>query len=146
MPEIKEILQEYVATANNPEYKSDFEVINSKFPELSQYDKGLLQEYVATANNPEYKSDFNVINSKFPELFTVKKKETTQVGGQTLKPGTSNISQSNYNLDLKLPSIPVNPNNKALEGLGKPFKPEIALKSAKDEQKFIAAKNPIQTK
>jgi len=83
--------------------------------------------------------------SSFLNSQPVKKKETTQVGGQTSKPGTSNISQSNYNLDLKLPSIPVNPNNKALEGLGKPFKPEIALKSAKDEQEFIAAKNPIQT-
>ena len=72
--DIKKILEEYVATANNPEYKSDFTTINSKFPELKGYDPKLLEEYVATANNEEYKSDFNIINSKFPELFDEKKK------------------------------------------------------------------------
>lgn len=77
MPEIKDLLEEYVATANNPEYNSDWGKINQKFPELKDYDPDLLQEYVATANNPEYKSDFNSINAKFPELFAEKKKPTS---------------------------------------------------------------------
>jgi hypothetical protein len=80
MAEVKDILQEYVATANNPQYKSDWNIINSKFPELKGYDTKLLQEYVATANNPQYKSDFKTINSKFPELFSQKQTSTKGVG------------------------------------------------------------------
>ena len=63
------ILREYAATANNPQYKGDWNVIDSKFPELKDYDKKVLREYAATANNPQYKGDWNVIDSKFPELF-----------------------------------------------------------------------------
>ena len=62
MPVTKKILEEYVATANNPEYNSDFKVINSKFPELKDYDSKLLEEYVATANNEKYNSDFNTVS------------------------------------------------------------------------------------
>ena len=64
-----DILQQYVATANNPKYNSDFSVINSKFPELKNYDKKVLEQYVATANYPKYNSDWNLINAKFPEFF-----------------------------------------------------------------------------
>jgi hypothetical protein len=78
MAEVKDILQEYVATANNPQYKSDWNTINSKFPELKGYDAKLLQEYVATANNPKYNSNFETINSKFPELFNTQQKKQTQ--------------------------------------------------------------------
>jgi hypothetical protein len=78
MAEVKDILQEYVATANNPQYKSDWNIINSKFPELKGYDAKLLQEYVATANNPKYNSNFETINSKFPELFNTQQKKQTQ--------------------------------------------------------------------
>jgi len=83
MPDLKKVLQEYVATANNPKYNSDYSVINSKFPELKGYDEKILQEYVATANNKKYESDYNVINSKFPEFFgDVKKKEPSQQDSQ----------------------------------------------------------------
>ena len=51
------ILREYAATANNPEYKGNWEVIDSKFPELKDFDKQVLREYAATANNPEYKGN-----------------------------------------------------------------------------------------
>ena len=90
MAEVKDILQEYVATANNPKYKSDWNIINSKFPELKGYDAKLLQEYVATANNPQYKSNFQTINSKFPELFSqqqqaIQPKQTTTNGIGVLK-------------------------------------------------------------
>ena len=63
------VLADYVATANNPEYKGDYDIINSKFPELKDYDSKLLADYVATANNPEYGGDYATINSKFPEFF-----------------------------------------------------------------------------
>ena len=76
------VLKEYVATANNPEYDGDWDVINSKFPEFGDVDHGILKEYVATANNPDYDGDFATINSKFPEFGLaepeVKKKEPTE--------------------------------------------------------------------
>jgi hypothetical protein len=83
MDEIDEtILRDYVATANNPEYNGDWDIINSKFPELKDVDKQLLKDYVATANNPEYNGDYSIVNYKFPELFEatpdVKKKEQTE--------------------------------------------------------------------
>lgn len=65
---ISKILMDYVATANNPNYNSDWNIINSKFPELKKFDEGILQEYVATANNVEYNGDWKIINSKFPEF------------------------------------------------------------------------------
>ena len=34
MADITGVLQEYVATANNPEYGGDWDVVNGKFPEL----------------------------------------------------------------------------------------------------------------
>lgn len=66
---IESVLKKYVDTANNPKYNSDFEVINSLFPELNGYDNTLLKSYVATANNENYNSNFVIINSKFPEFF-----------------------------------------------------------------------------
>ena len=81
MDEIELVLQEYVATATNPEYNGDYSIINSKFPELKDYDPVLLQEYVATAINPEYNNDYSIINSKFPEFGfgeIVKKKDETE--------------------------------------------------------------------
>jgi len=75
MEGLETILQEYVATANNPEYDGDWEIINSKFPELSEYDSHALQEYVATANNPDYNEDWGIINSKFPEFFFTQEDE-----------------------------------------------------------------------
>jgi hypothetical protein len=59
--ELIQLLKDYVATANNPNYGGDWRVINSKFPELSGYDPQLLKDYVATANNPQYGSDWNSI-------------------------------------------------------------------------------------
>lgn len=104
------ILQEYVATANNPEYNSNWDVINSKFPELAQYDRDLLQEYVATANNPEYNSDWNVINSKFPEFTATTpavepKKETAEANLESASPSADLESSSDSTLAGKLPDI-----------------------------------------
>jgi lipopolysaccharide export system protein LptC len=93
--ELQGILQEYVATANNQEYKGDYDIINSKFPELAKFDKKTLQEYVATANNTEYNGDYKVINSKFPEFSTVpvKKKD-----GPVLSSDGSSVSQESFDV------------------------------------------------
>ena len=68
MEELEFILQEYVLTANAPEYNGDYSIINSKFPELANIDPKVLEEYVLTANAPEYNQDWDLINSKFPEF------------------------------------------------------------------------------
>ena len=68
MEDLDIILQEYVATANNPDYGGDWSVINSKFPELANINSRILEEYVLTANNPEYNQNWGLINSKFPEF------------------------------------------------------------------------------
>ena len=65
---LENILKEYVLTANNKNYNLDWNLINSKFPELKVYDEKVLKEYVATANNTSYNNDYNLINSKFPEF------------------------------------------------------------------------------
>jgi hypothetical protein len=72
--DFKQLLLDYAATANNPQYNGDWDVIDAKFPELEKYDRNLLHDYVATYNNPEYQQDVDVVNAKFPELFPVKKK------------------------------------------------------------------------
>ena len=99
MPDIKEVLKEYVETANNPQYNNDWNVINSKFPELKGYDAEVLKEYVETANNPQYNNDWNVINSKFPELFTVKKKPNS-VASSTPVQSASKPSGQNLRNDM----------------------------------------------
>jgi hypothetical protein len=64
-----QLLKDYVATANYPKYNLNWDVINSKFPELRNIDRHLLKVYVATANNPDYYGNWDIINSKFPEFF-----------------------------------------------------------------------------
>jgi len=65
----EQLLKDYVATYLNPKYNGDWDLVNSKFPELSGLDKQLLKDYVATYTNPKYNGDWDVVNSKFPELF-----------------------------------------------------------------------------
>jgi len=78
MSDIKELLEIYVATANSGKYKT-FDEVNSKFPELKDYDKAILEEYVATANSGKYKT-FDEVNSKFPEFFDVSVKKKAESG------------------------------------------------------------------
>ena len=68
MNDLELTLQEYVATANDPKANGDWDLINSKFPELADFDPVLLREYVKTANDPKANGDYDVINSKFPEF------------------------------------------------------------------------------
>ena len=74
MPDLKEILKEFVATANAGEYKTEGELL-SAFPELSGYNSNTLKEFVATANAGEYTSEDELL-AAFPEFGEpVKKKE-----------------------------------------------------------------------
>jgi len=91
MDEIDEILKEYVETANAPQYNSDWTLINSKFPELKDYDPEVLKEYVETANAPQYNSDWALINSKFPEFFESKKKVQPLFGEPALASGDTSL-------------------------------------------------------
>ena len=74
MPNLKEILKEFVATANAGEYKTEGELL-SAFPELSGYNSNTLKEFVATANAGQYTSEDELL-AAFPEFGEpVKKKE-----------------------------------------------------------------------
>ena len=130
MPELDEIvLQEYVATANNSEYKEDWEVINSKFPEFKDVDKQLLKEYVATANNSEYNMDWEVINSKFPE-FDFKSEVTEE---QTLEPDGGVLA---YEPEKEKEEV-------VLEGEVVPEEDHISIEDwNKEEEDFIKDLNP----
>ena len=66
MPTIKEVLKEFVATANAGQYATESELL-SKFPELNGYDPNTLKEFVATANAGQYASEDELL-SKFPEF------------------------------------------------------------------------------
>jgi len=88
----EELLKEYVSTYLNPKYNSDWDVVNSKFPELSGVDKGLLKEYVATYLNPKYNSDWDVVNSKFPELFPAGQTAAEQPIAEQQKKNRSSVS------------------------------------------------------
>ena len=79
--EIEQLLRDYIATVNNPEYKGDKDIINAKFPEFQGIDAEVLEEYIATYDNPDYSGNYAVINAKFPEFFEgagVKKKDPQQ--------------------------------------------------------------------
>jgi hypothetical protein len=85
MPTIKEVLKEFVATANAGQYATESELL-SKFPELNGYDPNTLKEFVATANAGQYASEDELL-SKFPEFGQpVKKKEEPQVLPWNQKP------------------------------------------------------------
>jgi ribosomal protein S18 acetylase RimI-like enzyme len=74
MPNLKEILKEFVATANAGEYKTEGELL-SAFPELSGYNSNTLKEFVSTANAGQYANEDELL-SAFPEFGQeVKKKE-----------------------------------------------------------------------
>jgi len=83
--EIGQLLLDYTATFNNPKYGKNWDVVDSKFPELAGYDRQVLHHYVATINNPKYGGDTARVNALFPELFDVKKKRrasrTARLGG-----------------------------------------------------------------
>ena len=78
MSNINSILQDYVATANDPKANGDWNLINSKFKkeiEEHGWDVNALKDYVATANDPKAKGNWSIINSKFPEFDTDTRKD-----------------------------------------------------------------------
>lgn len=105
--ELGQLLLDYAATYNNPEYKQDWDVVDAKFPELASYDKQVLHDYVATYNNPEYKQDTAVVNAKFPDLFgDVKKKDESAPSVQAPEPVSSPSVGTDPSLDSPLPTDP----------------------------------------
>ena len=107
MYEIDEaILKDYVATANNPKYNGDWEIINSKFPEFKDIDKQILKDYVATANNPKYNGDYSIVNSKFPELFQPQEEltpEMMETGQRDAAPAYA-MTEEKYAAEKKSPT------------------------------------------
>jgi hypothetical protein len=117
----EQLLKEYVGTYLNPKYNGDWDVVNSKFPELSGVDKEILKEYVGTYLNPKYNGDWNVVNSKFPELFPagkssaepVKKKDTVSPfvdGGSELtkfNPTTGQVVQETPDFATAKPEVKI---------------------------------------
>ena len=79
MPDLKQALRDFVATANSGKY-ADENVLLSKFPELKGYDVNVLKDFVATSNSGKYQNEDELF-SKFPEFSTspLKKKEDTLV-------------------------------------------------------------------
>ncbi len=103
--ELGQLLLDYAATYNNPKYNQDWDVVDSKFPELAKYDKNVLHDYVATYNNPEYGQDTTVVNAKFPELFGVVKKKDESVQ-QVPEPASLPLDGTDPSLDSPLPTEP----------------------------------------
>ena len=75
--ELEQILKDYAATASSGKYNS-WEEIDSKFPELKDYDSQILRDYAATASSGKY-STWEEINSKFPEFSRSEKKSPNQM-------------------------------------------------------------------
>lgn len=97
---LEQILQDYVATVNSGKYKTIKEV-NSKFPELKEFDLQVLQDYVATTNSGKYKT-VEEVNSKFPEFFGSK------VGFSELKKNkTDNLKEYNQLELFQIPKTPL---------------------------------------
>lgn len=66
MPELKQVLRDFVATSNSGKYATEEELL-SKFPELKGYNIQTLKDFVATNNSGKYKTEDELF-SKFPEF------------------------------------------------------------------------------
>lgn len=124
----EQLLKDLVATANNPEYGGNWNIISSKFPELKQYDQQLLKDYVATANNPKYRGNWNTINSKFPEFG--KKQQPVKPKGVSTGQNTASQSAS-VNGGFSSGSSEVRPQSKSGKGLVE--KPKTILQKMQDD-------------
>ena len=66
MPDLRQALKDFVATANSGKYPDEATLI-SKFPELQGYNINSLKDFVATANSGKYTNEDELF-SKFPEF------------------------------------------------------------------------------
>ena len=66
MPDLRQALKDFVATANSGKY-ADEAILISKFPELQGYDVNALKDFVATANSGKYANEDELF-AKFPEF------------------------------------------------------------------------------
>ena len=137
MPTIKEVLKEFVATANAGQYATESELL-SKFPELNGYDPNTLKEFVATANAGQYASEDELL-SKFPEFGQpVKKKEEPQVLPWNQKPAQPKPKQE--------PALPFLESKPSGISLGSQRVPETApmfeappMRTAEEAQAIVEA-------
>jgi len=82
MPDLRQSLKDFVATANSGKY-SDEATLLSKFPELKGYDINALKDFVATANSGKYINEDELF-SKFPEFNIGGLKDTSKKKGDTV--------------------------------------------------------------
>ena len=114
--ELGQLLLDYTATFNNPQYGEDWDVVDSKFPELAGYDRKVLHDYVATMNNPKYGGDQSKVNALFPEFFDVKKKDLDQPVSLPAVAESTNVSE---------PSEPVRSPSVGAEALSESQQPSV---------------------
>ena len=75
MSDLTTELKDYVQTANDPAATTngqvDWNLVNSHFPLLKDYNQGLLKDYVKEVkkSNPTTERDWNNLNTQFPEFF-----------------------------------------------------------------------------
>jgi predicted GNAT family acetyltransferase len=134
----EQLLKEYVGTYLNPKYNGDWDLVNSKFPELSGVDKQILKEYVGTYLNPKYNGDWDVVNSKFPELFPAGKSSAERPVAEVKKKDTvSPFVDGGSELTKFDPST-----GQAVQGQGLPARTEFQYQPGKPLPEQIPSVKP----
>ena len=147
MDEIQKALQDYVATANSGKYGDDWDTLNSKFPELSNYDNQALKDYVATANSGKYGDDWDTLNSKFPEFFGDQQEATEPKGAKAEQSGESasaSASMVDSSLDSKQGVASTEPPKDKLTPLAESIDPEL-YKEYQDLKRVVDSKSVMET-
>jgi hypothetical protein len=101
MPDLRQSLKDFVATANSGKY-SDEATLLSKFPELKGYDINSLKDFVATANSGKYINEDELF-SKFPEFNISGLKDTSKKKVDTVLPSEDG-SLVSPRIEPKLPA------------------------------------------
>jgi hypothetical protein len=130
--EIEQLLADYIATAENPKYGGDMDIVNSKFPEFKDVDKQLLADYIATAQNPEYGGDMDIVNSKFPEFFSEPKKKDVSESESGTSDGSSYEPLSTEELEGLIPGTQQVQRDAVSTEIG--MQGEAEIQRAKDEE------------
>lgn len=89
MTDNKSLLQDFIATYNDPSVARDFNKTMDYFPEFKGKDD-LLRDYIATYEDQSINGDIDKLNSLFPEFF--EKSEEKQSTSKTKPTSTENIS------------------------------------------------------
>ena len=87
MPDLKQALKDFVATANSGKYPDEATLI-SKFPELQGYNINALKDFVATSNSGKYANEDELF-SKFPEFGVSGQQDISKKKVATVSPSAS---------------------------------------------------------